>query len=552
MQQKPYSASSLAWNTLGLLLNDFRASLPMGFCSIFDGIIARRDISAYRSLELFMDIETDADTFKKMYQLLTLFKRFVLKDDTLKSDVLVDIAINKFKGTQTRLATFSDVPMHLRDIVMWARGFIHDILGDFNEAELLPLCEFGKHAAVGVPLRRATLAAKWSNITGSQPQLDWFYSSYCGYNRMLDEFLREHNVEPQVVDELALTFVPKNWKSCRSITPNTTVGSLRTDGLGKMIERRLRRVGLDITSLQERHRELAQIASIDHSFVTCDQSSASDNITGWLLELLLPKSWYRELDLGRVSLIRMPNGELLKTLSFCTMGIGFTFPLQTLVFYALAKAISSSYFDGTDFVSCYGDDLIISARLWPFVSTIFPHFGLVINSDKSFANGHFRESCGGDYYRGVDVRPFQPLWVDRDDLDRRHHEVLLYRFINGLLRRWLDIEIKLTLDFLMSFLTDPCFVPQDFPDTAGIRCSVGDSFHSRAVFKRNRNGAAIFTYLRHKSKEVVETCHIPYYNRMLKIGCVENVFLKYRKGVPLVPLPGTIGIEKVRGITVLL
>lgn len=552
MQQRPYSASSLAWNTLGMLLNDFRSDLPVGFCSILDGVLARRDITTYRSLELYMDMETNQDTFKKMYQLLTLFKRFILTDDTLKPAALVDIAIDKFKSAQDRLAAFHDVPMHLRDIVMWARGFTHDILGDFSEAELLPLCEFGKHAAVGVPLRRATLASKWSTITGSQPQLDWFYSSYCGYNRMLDEFLVEHAIEPRVVDELALTFVPKNSKGCRSITPNTTVGSLRTDGLGKMVERRLRRVGLDITSLQEQHRDLARIASIDQRFVTCDQSSASDNITGWLLELLLPKSWYREFDLGRVPYIRMPNGELVKARSFCTMGIGYTFPLQTLVFYVLAKAISASMFDGTDFVSCYGDDLIISARLWPFIKEIFPKFGLLINAEKSFSSGFFRESCGGDYYRGVDVRPFQPLWVDRDDLDRRSHEVLLYRFINGLLRRWQDIEITKTLDFLTSYLTDPCYVPQDFPDTAGIKCSRGDLFHSRACFKRNRNGAAIFTYLRHKSKEVEETCFFPYYNRMLKLGCVENVFVKYKKGVPLVSIPGTIGIEKVRGITVLL
>jgi hypothetical protein len=54
------------------------------------------------------------------------------------------------------------------------------------------------------------------------------------------------------------------------------------------------------------------------------------------------------------------------------------------------------------------------------VQTALEAFGLKINERKSFSNGFFRESCGGDYYRGYDVTPVYLRHQCRDEL---HHSM---------------------------------------------------------------------------------------------------------------------------------
>jgi hypothetical protein len=56
-------------------------------------------------------------------------------------------------------------------------------------------------------------------------------------------------------------------------------------------------------------------------------------------------------------------------------------------------------------VYVYGDDLIVSADMAPLVVEDLEAFGLKVNAAKSFWTGKFRESCGGDYYDGVDITP---------------------------------------------------------------------------------------------------------------------------------------------------
>lgn len=549
---KTYDVDDLMWKTLKSLLHDFYSSLPPSFSRTLAQIISDKNVTELRELSFNHQMHTSVDTYKRVYQMINLCKRVVFKNDVFSESELVAQATDKFKATQIRLASLSELSPQARDVLFWARGLTHEILGDFTNTELNERCEFGKHAAVGVPYRKATLLAKWETITGSEDDLKWFESDYLGFNRLLDEFLKENYIERETSSELKLTFVPKSFKACRAITPNTTVGSLRSDGLGKMIASRLRRVGLDITCLQEFHRELAQLGSWDHSLVTCDQRSASDNITGWLLELLLPKSWYKELNTGRISLIRLPDGVAVKSETFCTMGVGFTFPLQTLVFYCLAKAISLSSFDGEDFVSCYGDDLIVDARLWPLVRDLFPEFGLEINEDKTFFEGDFRESCGGDFYRGVDVRPFQPQVSGA--LKRVAYDSCIYKFINGLRRRWCDEEIDETLTMLELELRDEMLVvPMDYPDISGVRVQRGDRFWSSTQrLIRNRNGAVIFTYLKQSALEVECLRQLPYYCRSLRSGTVEIQAIKFKNRKYFVPLPGTGPFIKVRGVSILL
>jgi len=97
------------------------------------------------------------------------------------------------------------------------------------------------------------------------------------------------------------------------------------------------------------------------------------------------------------------------------MGNGFTFELETLIFWSLAIAASASELgdectiqhlkDGT--ISQYGDDCIVPSSVSSFLIFILEESGFTINREKSFEDGNFRESCGGDFFNGREVNSVQ-------------------------------------------------------------------------------------------------------------------------------------------------
>jgi hypothetical protein len=85
------------------------------------------------------------------------------------------------------------------------------------------------------------------------------------------------------------------------------------------------------------------------------------------------------------------------------MGNGFTFPLETLIFFSLAQACCES--EDYEKVSVYGDDIIVPVYAVPLLTKVLTSCGFLVNASKSFSSGPFRESCGKDYLLGTDVRP---------------------------------------------------------------------------------------------------------------------------------------------------
>jgi hypothetical protein len=109
----------------------------------------------------------------------------------------------------------------------------------------------------------------------------------------------------------------------------------------------------------------------------------------------------------------MPTAEgKTKTIvleKFSAMGNGYTFELETAIFLAICNAVyvTRGY---TPHVSknvfVFGDDIIVETELAADVIAALRFFGFKPNEKKTFLSGPFRESCGGDYFEGVDVRPY--------------------------------------------------------------------------------------------------------------------------------------------------
>jgi hypothetical protein len=101
------------------------------------------------------------------------------------------------------------------------------------------------------------------------------------------------------------------------------------------------------------------------------------------------------------------KGRWYRLEKFSSMGNGFTFELETLIFATLARTVVSMNGGDPSRVSCYGDDLIVPSSDYKDVMAALRMFGFQPNMKKTFAEGPFRESCGGDYWAGVPVRGLQ-------------------------------------------------------------------------------------------------------------------------------------------------
>lgn len=126
------------------------------------------------------------------------------------------------------------------------------------------------------------------------------------------------------------------------------------------------------------------------------------------------------LEYLRSPVTTLPDGSHMALNMVSTMGNGYTFPLQTMLFACVVRAVAS--YDQIRLVTrpfktrtgetilpnfgVFGDDIICEARLAARVMKVLELLGFVVNREKSFTDseGPFRESCGGDYFRGHPVR----------------------------------------------------------------------------------------------------------------------------------------------------
>jgi hypothetical protein len=152
---------------------------------------------------------------------------------------------------------------------------------------------------------------------------------------------------------------------------------------------------------------LALSSSSDRSFVTIDLKEASDRISNVLIAYLFGYA-SKLLSCSRASHVVMLDGRLLKLNMFAPMGNALTFPVESLVFWALVRAgILSRHGINCDDVYVFGDDIIVPTKFYDGAILGLVSAGLIPNEGKTFRKGFFRESCGVDAYHGKDVTPYR-------------------------------------------------------------------------------------------------------------------------------------------------
>lgn len=250
----------------------------------------------------------------------------------------------------------------------------------------------------------------------------------------------------KTVNSSKMAFVPKNSKIFRPIASEPDFNILFQKGVGSLFKRfmlrraflhknkvDIRKYGLTKPTIDLSDQQPNQVASrwgsIHGSLATVDLSMASDCLSYEVVRALLPEDWFDILNRFRTSSTRLKNGKPILLEKFSAMGNGFTFELESLIFWAAARAICD--LGGSEHpVLVFGDDIVIDAKyvLNGDLELVLAALGFTLNAEKSFSSGPFRESCGKHYFHGDDVTPFYV----REDVQSIDQQIL---FLNNL-RRW--------------------------------------------------------------------------------------------------------------------
>ncbi|DAD50299.1 TPA_asm: RNA-directed RNA polymerase, partial [ssRNA phage Gerhypos.4_50] len=346
-----------------------------------------------------------------------------------------DVAIAKFYAaedacrlTNSRISEFLENPQlvdsDIRTVIFSMQSFIQEILGPFPTRKDLAYAEenmrFGPGATTSVS-GVVTQGKKYSLRTPEVTSRLLPFRTFC-----FPDLWKENVQEVSIRDFSKLAVVPKNAKTDRVICIEPDLNIFVQLGTGALIKRKLLRSGLDLSS-QLRNQELAMQAH-RLQLATVDLSAASDTISREAVWLLLPPAWADLLHFSRVDSTEI-NGDVLPLEKWSSMGNGYTFELETLIFFALAKVCARQSGASDENVTAYGDDIIIPRASLGLLMRTLDFLGFSVNREKTFGEGRFHESCGADYFDGHNVRPVF--------FRSEHHDfqTICYLYANNL-RRW--------------------------------------------------------------------------------------------------------------------
>jgi hypothetical protein len=209
----------------------------------------------------------------------------------------------------------------------------------------------------------------------------------------------------KIVDGSKVTTVAKSAKTDRCIAIEPDMNMFVQKGIGSLIRTRLKSVGIDLND-QTHNQKLARIGSSTGSLVTIDLASASDSIALELVRLMMPPDWFEALCLCRSEYGILPGGRKHLFEKISSMGNGYTFELESLIFWALSRAVLDLNDVSDRRLGIYGDDIVIHNSCAEVLIELLDYCGFKTNVEKTFLSGPFRESCGKHYFYGRDVTPF--------------------------------------------------------------------------------------------------------------------------------------------------
>jgi hypothetical protein len=304
----------------------------------------------------------------------------------------------------------------LATIISMAQSKIESVLGPFNFKKVTSECRWSAGATADLP-RGTQLSKKMTErlsvSSRALPHLRRVMSRDPGWmaavtGRETFNYCSPLDNNFDVIEHNRFLTVPKTAFTERCIAAEPTGNSFLQQGVGRYLRARLKRFDVDLDD-QSWNRYLASRAYV-LGYSTIDLEGASDSVSLELVRLLLPTRWFDYLSDLRSPFSRLANGKNFKRVfleKFSSMGNAYTFELESLIFWALSSSVNESYAELGGSVGVFGDDIVVKRGLYDALVAVLNWCGFKVNSLKSYRDGNFFESCGGNYFMGVDVTGFQ-------------------------------------------------------------------------------------------------------------------------------------------------
>jgi hypothetical protein len=312
-------------------------------------------------------------------------------------------------------------------IMLNCRRFCADVFATFDHRDITPRHGPGNVATGEGPHEKHVFRRLYSSIERVYPFTEYFVY---GMSQVVDEYHTYETLEVHEAGTAKVVLVPKDSRGPRLISCEPLEYQWIQQGLGRAIVARLESHHLTRGQInfsdQTINRELALSSSADQEWVTLDMKDASDRVALTLVESVFGDvpDLLEALKATRTTSTMLPDGSQVMLNKFAPMGSCLCFPVEAFVFYSLCVSVLMCEYgysrrEARRHVFVYGDDIIVRRKDYAAILQHLPEFGLMFNDGKCCTAGFFRESCGCDAYKGVDVTPIKlrSVWCHRRRLD---------------------------------------------------------------------------------------------------------------------------------------
>lgn len=299
-------------------------------------------------------------------------------------------------------------------VIREARIILSELFKSFDPYDIVP-----RHGP-GVVSTKEKLSAKymWRNVSDRITAVYPFDAYFCASLGHVCDSAHSFNTVTETDHSAQVLLVPKDSRGPRLISCEPVDFQWIQQGLRQAIyslveHHPLTRYNVHFTN-QQPNQFGALLGSMPDwrcKYSTLDLKEASDRVSVSLVHLLFPDHLHRFLDASRSASTVLPSGEKLTLRKYAPMGSALCFPIMALTIWVILTA-SAPDADTRESILVYGDDVIVPTAFAESAMNILEVFGLKINRTKSCLQGSFRESCGVDAFKGINVTPvrFRTVW----------------------------------------------------------------------------------------------------------------------------------------------
>lgn len=306
-----------------------------------------------------------------------------------------------------------------------ARSLLHKVMGNFDprSADVVPRHGPGSVATGEQSWEKMHFKRIYSAIDAFYPYTEYYYS---GMTQLCDELDALQSMEVIPSGTAKVVLVPKDSRGPRLISCEPLEYQWIQQGLGRAVMRHVEShpltKGVVNFTDQTKNRDAALHSSLSGERATIDMKDASDLVSMSLVRALFPQHLVEALEAVRTTATTMPSGVVVTLKKHAPMGSCLCFPIEALCFWALLVAdrvvrLGEKPSQASAKVLVFGDDIVVPSRDAEDAIETLEMFYLKVNRSKCCIQGFFRESCGVDAYKGIDVTPLRlkKVWRRRRD-----------------------------------------------------------------------------------------------------------------------------------------